>query len=364
MSKLAVEANALNLSQGFPDFDCPRELIENVSRAMRDGLNQYPPMAGVAKLREAIAGKVLDLYGATLDPEREITVTSGATQALYSAITAVVRAGDEVIMFDPAYDAYEPAVNLNGGVCVHLPLTPPEFSVDWDRVRDAITDRTRLLIMNSPHNPTGTTWTERDIEALRDVIAGRDLYLVSDEVYEHIVFDGRMHPSLTRYPDLYARSFVVSSFGKTYHATGWKVGYCCAPPALTEALRGIHQWIVFTTTSPLQHGIADFMVDHPEHHRELSAFYQAKRDLFCDLLEDSRFGYTRASGTYFQLVDYSEISDESDVDVARRLTFEHKIASIPLSVLYEAPPDQTYLRFCFAKTDETLEQAADILCRL
>ena len=364
MSKLAAETGAINLSQGYPDFDGPRELLDRVSHYLRSGYNQYPPMAGIAPLREAIAGKVASLYGLAPDSETEVTVTSGATEALFCAINAVIRPGDEALVFDPCYDSYEPAVTLAGGACRHVPLSAPDFRVDWDRVRDAVRPNTRLIIINTPHNPTGATWDESDIDALRAVVAERDLYLLADEVYEHIVFDGRRHVGLARYPDLFARSFVVSSFGKTYHVTGWKVAYCVAPAALTDEFRRIHQFVTFTTATPLQHGLADFLAACPQHHENLAAFYQAKRDLFCRELADSRFRLAPSAGTFFQLLDYSAISDEPDTVLARRWTVEHKVASIPISVFYQHPPEQRYLRFCFAKDDATLERAAAVLRRL
>ena len=364
MSKLAADEGAMNLSQGFPDFDAPPALLERVGHYLTHGYNQYPPMSGIAPLREGIARKVRELYGVRVDPESEVTVTSGGTEALYCAMTAVVHPGDEVILFDPAYDAYRPVVDLNGGVPVRLPLTAPTFRPDWDRVRDAVNDRTRLVVVNTPHNPTGGAWTAEDTAALDDILRNREVYIVSDEVYEHIVFDGRRHESMVRTPGLFERSFVVSSFGKTYHATGWKVGYCVAPAALTREFRGIHQWVNFTTPTPLQHGIADFLEQCPEHHRELAGFYQHKRDLFNGLLTDSRFTLTPSAGTFFQLLDYSAVSNERDADLARRLTVEHKIASIPVSVFYAEPPNQRFLRFCFAKDDETLARAAEILCGL
>ena len=364
MSKLAADEGAMNLSQGFPDFDAPPGLLERVGYYLTHGYNQYPPMSGIEPLREGIAAKVLDLYGVRVDPETEVTVTSGGTEALYCAMTAVIHPGDEVILFDPAYDAYRPVVDLNQGVPVRLPLTAPAFRPDWDRVRDAVTDRTRLIAVNTPHNPTGGAWTADDTAALADIVADREIYIVSDEVYEHIVFDGRRHESMTRTLELFERSFVVSSFGKTYHATGWKVGYCVAPAPLTKEFRGIHQWVNFTTPTPLQHGIADFLAQCPEHHHGLAAFYQHKRDLFNGMLADSRFELTPSAGTFFQLLDYSAVSNEPDVDLARRLTVEHKLASIPVSVFYAEPPNQRFLRFCFAKDDETLVRAAEILCRL
>ena len=358
MSKLADDEAAINLSQGYPDFDGPPFLLERVNHYLTHGYNQYPPMAGVEPLREAIAGKVYSLYGAALDPETEVTVTSGATEALFCAVTAVIQPGDEAIVFDPCYDSYEPAVTLAGGTCRHIPLFAPDFRIDWDRVADAIGPRTRLVMVNTPHNPTGSVWDERDIEGLRAILTGHDLYVVADEVYEHIVFDGRPHVSLARYPDLFARSFVVSSFGKTYHTTGWKVAYCVAPAALSAEFRRIHQFVTFTTATPLQYGIADFLAECPEHHENLAAFYQAKRDLFCGLLAGSRFELTPSAGTFFQLVDYGAITNEPDAQLAKRWTVKEKVASIPVSVFYREPPNQQLLRFCFAKDDATLRRAA------
>ncbi len=364
MSELALETGALNLSQGFPDFDGPRALLDRVEHYLNNGSNQYAPMMGVPSLREAIAVKVADLYAAELDPGTEITVTSGATEALFCAIAAVVNPGDEVIVFDPAYDSYEPVVRLQGGLTRHVPMHPPDYRIDWDRVADLVNDRTRLIITNTPHNPTGSVWDQADIEALRTIVSRRNIYLVADEVYEHILFDGRRHESLTRYPELFARSFVVSSFGKTYHTTGWKIGYCTAPASLTEEFRRIHQYVTFTSITPVQLGLADFLADHPEHHRSLGAFYEAKRDLFCTLLADSPFEVVPSAGTYFQLLDYSGWSNERDTELAVRLTREAKLASIPTSPFYETDPGHKVLRFCFAKDDETLEQAAEILCGL
>lgn len=364
MSELAREEGALNLSQGFPDFDGPAPLLDRVEHYLRHGHNQYAPMMGVPALREAIAGKVADLYDVRLDAEAEITVTSGATEALFCAIAAVVNPGDEVIVFDPAYDSYEPVVRLQGGRTLHVPLHPPGYAIDWDQVADLVTPRTRLIITNTPHNPTGSIWSEADIEALRQIVRNREIYLLADEVYEHIVFDGRRHESLTRYPDLFERSFVVSSFGKTYHTTGWKIGYCTAPASLTAEFRRIHQFVTFTSITPVQLGLADFLNDHPEHHLGLSDFYQAKRDLFCALVEGSPFEVVPAAGTYFQLLDYGSWSNEADTDLAIRLTREAKLASIPTSPFYARDPGHKVLRFCFAKDDETLARAADILCAL
>ena len=366
MSALAAEQKALNLSQGFPDFDGPPALLDRVEAHMRDGRNQYPPMAGVESLRQAIAEKVENLYGLKCRADDEVTVTAGATEALFCAIAAVVHPGDEVIVLDPAYDSYDPVIRLQGGVAVHVPLSTPSFSIDWQRIADAITPRTRLLILNSPHNPTGMVMQDHDIEALSELCSEHDLYLIGDEVYEHMVFDQGKHLSLCAYADLYARSFVISSFGKTYHVTGWKVGYCVAPPRLTLEFRRIHQYVTFPVNTPVQLGIADFLQQHPEHHRELPAFYQRKRDLFCQLLEPSRFSLVPSQGTYFQLLGYSQITAEADDALARRWTCEQGIASIPISVFYQNPQDCDHLalRFCFAKDDATLAQAAEILCRL
>ncbi len=364
MSELARKEGALNLSQGYPDFDGPPELLERVQYYLSHGHNQYAPMMGVPSLRAATARKLQEHYDCTLDPDTEITVTSGATEALFCAIAAVVRPGDEVIVFDPAYDSYEPAITLQGGVTRHVPTHPPDYKPDWNRVADLVSERTRLVIINTPHNPTGTVWDLHDIDCLRELVAEREIFLLSDEVYEHIVFDGKEHVSLCRFADLFARSFVVSSFGKTYHTTGWKIGYCAAPKALSDEFRRIHQYVTFTSITPVQLGIADFIDAHPEHHQRLGEFYQAKRDLFCTLLADSRFGVVPSAGTYFQLLDYSEYSDEADVDLAIRLTREAKLAAIPISVFYETNPQHRMLRFCFAKDDDTLRAGAAILCSL
>ncbi len=369
MSELARREGALNLSQGFPDFDGPRYLLERVQHHLTHGQNQYAPMMGVPPLRQAVAAKVADVYGLEVDPDDEVTITSGATEALFCAIAAVVRPGDEVVVFDPAYDSYEPAVTLQGGITRHVPMHPPDYRPDWDRVADVIGDRTRLVIINTPHNPTGTVWEPSDIEALRAVLAradaaGREIYLLADEVYEHIVFDGRAHQSLCRYADLFDRSFVVSSFGKTYHTTGWKIGYCVAPRVLSQELRRVHQYVTFTSNTPVQLGLADFLAAHPEHHRNLGRFYQRKRDLFCELLQSSRFTVHPSAGTYFQLVDYGGTFDEHDTALARRLTVEAKLASIPVSVFYQHDPGHTVLRLCFAKDDDTLRRGAEILCSL
>ncbi|WP_312374029.1 pyridoxal phosphate-dependent aminotransferase [Stutzerimonas nitrititolerans] len=366
MSQLAAEVGAINLSQGFPDFDGPQALREAVTRAVMDGRNQYAPMAGLPALREQVAVKVRSLYGREVSADSEITITPGATQAIFCAIHAVVRAGDEVIVFDPCYDSYEPAVELAGGVCIHQSLSLPDFSIDWQKLADAITPRTRMIVLNTPHNPSGALIDGADLERLAALVRERDIYLLSDEVYEHLVFDGREHASVLRHRELYQRAFVISSFGKTYHVTGWKTGYVVAPPNLTAELRKVHQYVSFTGVTPLQWALAEFMAAHPEHVRELPAFYQAKRDLFCDLLSGSRFGFTRTAGTYFQLADYSAIRpDLDDVAMAQWLTREHGVASIPISVFYQSPPANLRLvRFCFAKQEETLRQAAERLCAI
>ena len=366
MSALAQQHGAINLSQGFPDFDGPLELLQRVQHYLTNGYNQYPPMAGVVPLRAAIADKVADLYGLRCSAEDDITITAGATEALFCAIAAVVHAGDEVILFDPCYDSYDPVIRLQGGVPVHVPLRAPDYGVDWNQVADAVSDKTRLIIVNTPHNPTGSVWDAADIAALRQLVADKNIYLLGDEVYEHIIFDGRKHESLCRYPDLYQRSFVVSSFGKTYHVTGWKVGYCVAPPKLTTEFRRIHQFVTFTVNTPVQYGLADFLTAHPDHHEQLGRFYQRKRDYFCELLAPSKFEIQPSAGTYFQLLDYAQLSAETDVELARKWTQELGIASIPVSVFYQQPEQgqQSVLRFCFAKDNATLAQAAEILCSL
>lgn len=363
MSSLAGQHDAINLSQGFPDFEAHPELIDLVGGFMRQGLNQYAPMQGVPSLRRQIADKTRALYGAQIDPDTDVTVTSGATEALFAAITAVVHPRDEVIVIEPAFDSYVPAIALSGGIPVFQALTFPTYAYDWNRIRDAITERTKLLIINSPHNPTGTAMDADDIEALRTITADRDLFILSDEVYEHIIFDGRRHESMLRYPDLAAKSFVISSFGKTYHTTGWKIGYCIAPAAMTAEFQKVHQFLTFTSNTPIQHAYAQFM-QRKELYLQLSDFYQKKRDLFLDTMQASRFNPLPCSGTYFQMMDYSEISDEPDETFARRLTMHHGVAAIPPSVFYHDRQDHRVLRFCFAKQDQTLEQAAERLCKI
>src|SRR5690606_8728889 len=321
---------------------------------------------GRPALREQVGLKIRSLYGRQTDVASEITITPGATQAIFCAIHAVVHAGDEVIVFDPCYDSYEPAVELACGICIHQPRSLPDFSIDWQRLADAIPPRTRMIVLNTPHNPSGALLDRDDLDRLAALIRDHDIYLLSDEVYEHLVFDGREHASVLRHDELYQRAFVVSSFGKTYRVTGWKTGYVVAPPQLTVELRKVHQYVSFTGVTPLQWALAEFMEAHPEHVRELPAFYQAKRDLFCDLLAGSRFGFSRSAGTYFQLADYSAIRpDLDDVAMAQWLTREHGVASIPISVFYQSPPAELRLvRFCFAKQEETLRQAAARLCAI
>lgn len=364
MSQLAAECGAINLSQGFPDYDGPAALKDRVKHYLDAGFNQYPPMAGVAPLRAAVAAKVLEWYGAHVSPDTEITITPGATEAIYCAITAVVGVGDEVILFDPAYDCYEPAILLAGGRPVRLPLMPPTYRIDWQRVADSITPRTRMIMVNSPHNPTGSVLEAEDLLALQALAEQHNLIVCADEVYEHLIFDGRRHESVLRYPALAARSFAVSSFGKTYHVTGWKTGYCVAPAVLTAELRRVHQFVTFVGITPIQFGLADFMRDHPEHLRELPAFYQRKRDLFVQALAGSRFRTTPSAGTYFQLADYSAISDLSDVAFAEWLTRHVGVAAIPVSVFYAQAPAAKYVRFCFCKNDDTLREAAARLAAL
>lgn len=360
MTQLAGKCGAINLSQGFPDFEGPQLLRDRAAWHMNHGHNQYAPLAGVPALCEAIAEKVSDLYGADVDPAREVCVTPGATEALSTAIAAVIHPGDEAIIIDPAYDSYDPCVRLNGGVPVHVPMTAA-FTIDWDRVRAAVTDRTRLLIVNSPHNPSGSAWTAEDIDALRTLLQESPLLVLSDEVYEHIVFDGREHLGLLRYPDLRERAFVVSSFGKTYHATGWRVGYCIAPPvAMGEFLR-IHQYTNFSANAPLQWALADVIRELPEHHLGLGAFYQRKRDLFLELLQATPLRCSPAAGTYFQCADYSAVSDRPDTDFAEWLTREVGVAAIPLSPFYAESPGHRLIRFCFAKDEATLQAAAERL---
>jgi len=366
MSQLAAECGALNLSQGFPDFDSPAPLLEAVARHVMAGHNQYCPMTGLPALREQVAAKVAGFYGRNVSADAEVTIVPGATEGIFCAVQALIRPGDEAIVLDPCYDSYEPSVELAGGRCVHVPLSLPDFRIDWQRMADAITPRTRLIFLNSPHNPSGALIDRADLDRLAALIRDREIYVISDEVYEHLIYDGVQHASVLAHDELYPRAFVISSFGKTYHVTGWKTGYVVAPPALSAEMRKIHQYVNFCGVTPLQWALADFMAAHPEHLSELPGFYQAKRDLFCDLLESSRFRFQRAAGTYFQVVDYSAIRpDLDDVAMSEWLTREHGVAAIPVSVFYQQPPtDMRLVRFCFAKKEETLRQAAERLCAI
>lgn len=363
MTALANQHGAINLSQGFPDFDVDPRLVERIHHHMRQGQNQYAPMQGVVALREKIAAKVKQLYGAAYDPITEITVTSGATEALFDAITAIVRPGDEVIVFEPAFDSYVPAIRLAGGRPIFIKLKFPDYRINWNQVAACLTAKTRCIIINSPHNPTGAILSAKDIAALSEIISGSAAFIISDEVYEHIIFDDNAHESLCRYPDLAERSFIISSFGKTYHTTGWKTGYCLAPEVLSRELQRIHQYVTFATNTPVQCAYADIL-DFPDIYLALPAFYQEKRDLFLKLLKESRFKTLPSYGTYFQMLGYEAISDEPDVTFAKRLTVEHGVAAIPPSAFYHQKDDHRVLRFCFAKHPHTLKKAAQRLCAI
>lgn len=363
MSQLAQQHGAINLSQGFPDFSSPPELLELVCHYLQQGYNQYAPMAGVQKLREQISSKTHLLYGFTPDPDTEVTITSGATEALYVALAAILHPGDEVIVLEPAYDSYVPAILLNGGTPVFVSLEVPAFNINWKKVKAAITSRTKAIIINSPHNPSGAIITKHDLEILIQLISETNMYIISDEVYEHMVFDGQLHLSMLTKPELAARSFVISSFGKTYHATGWKVAYCIAPPALTTEFRKIHQYVTFSTVTPIQYALADYL-EYRDHYLNLPAFYQAKRDLFCQLLQNSPFTFIPSAGTYFQLVSYKSTPEENDQAFAHRLTTDFGVAAIPVSVFYQQQTNHNLLRFCFAKNENTLRAAAEKLARL
>jgi methionine aminotransferase len=362
MSQLAQEHKAVNLGQGFPDFDGPQAMRDALTAAMNAGRNQYAPMTGLPALREQIAKKTEALYARKVNPDTDVTVTSGATEALFAAIAAIVHPGEEVIVLDPCYDSYEPAIELNGGRAVHVPLDPRNFSPDWDLVRAAITPRTRMILVNTPHNPCGAIFTAEDLDALAAITRDRNIVVLSDEVYEHIVFDGKPHQSVLRHAELAERSFVVSSFGKTYHCTGWKVGYCVAPRALSAEFRKVHQYLTFCTFTPAQVAFAEILEKDPQHYLDLPAFYQKKRDRFRDLLAGSRFRPLPVGGAYFQVVDYSALDGRDDLAFCEWLVKEGGVAAIPISAFYESPPaDQRLIRFCFAKSDATLEQAAERL---
>lgn len=366
MSQLAGETGAINLAQGFPSFEPPDALLDRINHYLHAGANQYAPMTGTPSLREAIAAKTKRMQGRTIDVETEITVSCGATEGLFSAIQAVVRRDDEVIVFDPAYDSYEPAITLAGGITRHIPLKidGADFSINWDRLAETINDKTRLIIVNFPHNPTGAILQDEDLERLAELTRNTDALILADEVYEHIVFDGEPHRSLLRHDELWERTMVISSFGKTFHATGWKIGYCIAPDYLSAEFRKVHQFATFAISTPVQMGIADFLESDPEFYENLPAFYQAKRDYFCEQMKDSRFSFEPARSTFFQILDYGAISADLDLDLCKRWTKEIGVASIPLTVFCEQPFTGPRLRFCFAKDDDTLREAAQKLCAL
>ncbi|MEK6292356.1 MAG: pyridoxal phosphate-dependent aminotransferase [Paraburkholderia tropica] len=363
MSALAAEKGAVNLGQGFPDFNCDARIVDAVAQAMRDGHNQYPPMAGVAALREAIAGKIEQVYGRRYDANSEITVTAGATQALLTTILATVHPGDEVIVVEPTYDSYLPSIELAGGKPVFVTLEAPDYAIPFDRLAAAITPKTRLILINTPHNPTGTVWRAEDMRKLEEIVRGTNVLILSDEVYEHMVYDGQPHESVARYPELAARSFIVSSFGKTFHVTGWKVGYVAAPAPLTAEFRKVHQFNVFTVNTPMQVGLAQYLRD-PQPYLDLPAFYQRKRDFFRAGLANSRFKLLPCEGTYFQCVDYSSISDLPEAEFSKWLTSEIGVAAIPVSAFYHESHESGVVRFCFAKQESTLASALERLARL
>jgi methionine aminotransferase len=363
MSALAHEQKVLNLSQGFPNFEPDQQLLDLVKTAMNSGRNQYAPMPGILELRQAISDKFSTLYNSSYHPENEITVTAGATQAIYTIISAFIRQDDEVILFCPAYDCYAPTIEVNGGKVVPIQLNAPSYKVDWEEVRQHISSKTKMIVVNSPQNPSGTVFSKEDMIQLEELTKNTNIIVLSDEVYEHIIFDGEKHQSACLFSDLKSRSFIVASFGKTFHVTGWKIGYCCAPKQLMEEFRKVHQFNVFSVSHPMQKAIADYL-KQPSHYLGLSDFYQEKRNLFLGLIKESRFKINPSQGTYFQGLNYSDITDENDVSFAKRLVKEHKIASIPLSVFNSKGQDDKVLRFCFAKNNETLKRAAEILNRI
>ncbi len=363
MSALSNEHNAINLSQGFPGFNCSRDLINLVAKYMRKGLNQYAPMAGVMKLREGLAEKAYDLYSASFNPETEITITAGATQAIFSAITALIKEGDEVIVFTPCYDCYVPAIELAGGKAIFAALQTPDYTIDWEGLKKIVNSRTKMIILNSPHNPTGACINAFDLMSLEKILKGTDIMVLSDEVYEHIVFDGLQHQSVLRFPELASRSVCVFSFGKTYHNTGWKTGAVLAPARLTKEIRKVHQFIVFSVNTPVQHALAEY-IQNKDAYLELNDFYQQKRNLFFEAMKASRFKGSPAKGTYFQLLSFKDISDASDTEYAKQLTIDTGVASIPVSAFYPNQEDNKVLRFCFAKEDEVLLKAAEKLCTI
>ena len=365
MTAMAQKHGADNLAQGFPEFDPDPWLRKRVAHYIEHGANQYAPMPGTEQLRKAIQSKTLDYYGIDVNKDTEITITSGATEALFAAIQSVTKQGDEVIVFDPAYDCYDPAIRLSGGTAIHIPLNPDNFGINWQALEQSFNERTRLIIINSPHNPTGAILTSEDLNRLAKLIKDSNCLLISDEVYEHIIFDGQKHASVLRHADLRARSFVISSFGKTYHMTGWKIGYCIAPEYLSNELRKLHQFLTFSTSTPMQLAIADMMIEKPDYPRELASMYQAKRDCFVEGLSESRLKVVPCHGTYFQLLDYSAVSDLDDMAFTRWLTEEHKVATIPISPFcVPAIPEYRYIRCCFAKSEETLRSVAERLSKL
>lgn len=368
MTELSNKHDAINLSQGFPGFNPDPRLLELVCKYIRSDNNQYAPMAGIPALQDCIAEKIKKFYGRTIDARQEVTICDGATEGLFSVIQAVVYPNDEVIVFDPAYDNYGPDIVLAGAITRHVPLIRTkernDYHIDWQKLKDTINEKTKLIILNFPHNPTGAILRSEDLDTLADILRDTSIYIMSDEVYEHIVFDGKKHLSLASHDELWSRSFVISSFGKTFHATGWKVGYCAAPIELSKEMRQIHQWTCYSVVTPIQHGLAEFMQTCPDYIDSLSSFYEAKRDYFCKLIESSKFSYQFSAGSFYQLLDYSGISEEKDTSFAKKLTEEIGVASIPISVFYENPPFEQKLRFCFAKEDDILEQAAEKLCRL
>lgn len=360
MSKMAQEQNAINLSQGYPDFPVSGELMGLVSKYMKEGFNQYAPMPGIYSLREILAEKTSQLYGTNYDPESEITITAGATQAIYTIISAFIQKDDEVIIFSPAYDSYEPSIKLNGGKIIEIELDKSDYKVDWNKVKDSINDQTKMIIINTPHNPSGTVLSEKEMKFLESIVKNTDIIILSDEVYEHITFDKVKHQSACLFPGLAERSFIVGSFGKTFHITGWKMGYCLAPSELMAEFRKTHQFNVFSVNHPMQKAIANYLRS-AENYLGLSEFYQSKRDFFINAIQASKFTIIPSKGTYFQLLGYEKISDEKDIDFAIRLTKENKVASIPISGFYSTNFDNKSLRFCFAKSEETLKRGAEIL---
>ena len=363
MSQMAHEHNAINLSQGFPDFPISKKLIELVNQNMKKGFNQYAPMPGVLELRQAIVDKIFDIYKVKYNPDTEITITAGATQGIFTTISALIKEDDEVIVFEPAYDSYVPAIKLNGGIPISIKLKEPDYKIDWNEVKKTINHHTKMIIINSPHNPTGAVLSEDDMKNLEKITNNTDIIILSDEVYEHIIFDNIRHESVCYYPKLRERSLVLFSFGKTFHATGWKMGYCLAPENLMKEFRKAHQFVVFACNTPVQYAIAEFLQDK-ENYIHISSFYQEKRDYFIKLLKGSKFTPVTSHGTYFQLLNYSKISTEKEMDFAIRLTKEHGVASIPISVFYNKEVNNNVLRFCFAKSNETLEKAAEKLCKI